>query len=507
MASSQTYAPREVKLKIWTNLYKPIDFSYNIVSGTAEIHKTVAEQSKPIMYGGGISTSFSCTIICDGSVDLYDKEIQVTVVEDNVESVLLYKMRVETFEQLDNGNYRLVSYDQLHFVENIDLSDWISGEMADLAKAGYIHFNQIMSLLCKFINVPFDWDHISPEDYGIHLKFTDWLAYDRGSSFTTAGPFIRKLAIMNASFAMIDCTTGKLVFPRIGAYTGTEKYQISKISNKKISGLYDGYVVTNVASTNSETAVNPFMFIAEDIEYGPVIAGFNDPTEIWDNQIEVMNAVTYTSCKAKLTVSALDLIKTSSFNFIKLENSQGEEFTILPCDMTVNGIGLTNHEISSYEQYKGAPSTAHRVETLSDTAQPATIYRNGLMIAQDKRNLDDLVSKVNNLAPVTSTITIPSSNANFSGGLYIATSGKVRTIYAELLTKKQITAAMNWLNVLKFAEKPIQTVESVFPVNSTASTVPTFLARAIPGGSLDIIARQNIASGASLRFTLTVILE
>lgn len=503
MASSQIYTPREVKLKIWTN-DTPRDFSYNIVSGTAEIHKTVAEQSKPIMYGGGISTSFSCTIICDGSVDLYDKEIQVTVVEDNVESVLLYKMRVETFEQLDNGNYRLVSYDQLHFVENIDLSDWVSGIMSDLAKVGSVYFNQIVSLLCEFINIPFDW--IDVHDKGIHLKFTDWLAYDKDSSFTTAGPFIRKLAIMNVSFAMIDCTTGKLVFPRIGAYTGTEKYQISKISNKKISGLYDGYVVTNIASTNSETAVNPFMFIAEDIEYGPVVAGLNDPTEIWDNQIEVMNAVTYTSCKAKLTVSALDLIKTSAFDFIKLENLQGEEFTILPCDMTVNGIGLVNHEISSYEQYKGAPSTAHRVETLSDTAQPATIYRNGLMTAQDKRNLDDLVSTVNNLTPVTSTITIPSSNANFSGILYVATSGKVRTIYAELATKKQITASMGWLNVLTLAEKPIQTVESTFPVNSTASPVPVFLVRAIPGGSLDIIARQSIASGSILRFALTVIL-
>ena len=504
MASSQIYTPREVKLKIWTNLYKPIDFSYNIVSGTAEIHKTVAEQSKPIMYGGGISTSFSCTIICDGSVDLYDKEIQVTVVEDNVESVLLYKMRVETFEQLDNGNYRLVSYDQLHFVENIDLRDWISGEMSDLGKVGYIYFNQIMFLLCKFINVPFDW--IDVHDNGISLKFTDWLAYDRDSSFTTAGPFIRKLALMNASFAMIDCTTGKLVFPRIGAYTGTEKYQISKISNKKISALYDGYVVTNIASTNSDTAVNPFMFIAEDIEYDASYLNEPTATAIWDNQIEVMNAVTYTSCKAKLTVSALDLIKTSAFNFIKLENSQGEEFTILPCDMTVNGIGLTNHEISSYEQYKGAPSTAHRVETLSDTAQPATIYRNGLMTAQDKINLDNLVSTVNNLTPVTSTITIPASNANFSGTLYVATSGNVRTIYAELTTKKQITASMGWLNVLTFRGKPIQPVGSTFPVNSTASPVPVFLARALTSGSFDIIARHNIASGSSLRFTLTVIL-
>ena len=114
--------------------------------------------------------------------------------------------------------------------------------------------------------------------------------------------------------------------------------------------------------------------------------------------------------------------------------------------------------------------------------------------------------RLDNLIPTAQTITIPSNNANFSGGLYIATSGKVRTIYAELVTKKQITAAMNWLNVLKFAEKPIQTVESTFSVNSTASPVPVFLARAIPGGSLDIIARQNIASGSSLRFTLTVIL-
>ena len=113
---------------------------------------------------------------------------------------------------------------------------------------------------------------------------------------------------------------------------------------------------------------------------------------------------------------------------------------------------------------------------------------------------------ISSLVPTAQTITIPSSNANFSGSLYVATSGKVRTIYAELATKKQITASMGWLNVLTFQEKPIQTVESTFPVNSTASPVPVFLARAIPGGSLDIIARQNIASGSSLRFTLTVIL-
>ena len=110
------------------------------------------------------------------------------------------------------------------------------------------------------------------------------------------------------------------------------------------------------------------------------------------------------------------------------------------------------------------------------------------------------------LAPVTSTITIPSSNANFSGKLYVATSGKVRTIYAELLTEKQITASMNWLNVLTFQGKPIQPVGSTFSVNSTASPTPTFLARLLTNGSFDIIARQTIASGASLRFTLTVIL-
>lgn len=113
---------------------------------------------------------------------------------------------------------------------------------------------------------------------------------------------------------------------------------------------------------------------------------------------------------------------------------------------------------------------------------------------------------LSSLAPVTQTITIPSSNANFSGTLYVATSGKVRTIYAELATKKQITSAMGWLNVHKFAEKPIQTVESTFPINGGATPVPVFLARALTSGSLDIIARQNIASGASLRFTFTVIL-
>ena len=131
------------------------------------------------------------------------------------------------------------------------------------------------------------------------------------------------------------------------------------------------------------------------------------------------------------------------------------------------------------------------------------LYINNMEINISKG--DNSIS-LDDLFPVAQTITIPSSNANFSGGLYIATSGKVRTIYAELATKKQITASMSWLNVLKLAEKPIQTVESTFPVNSTASPVPVFLARLLTNGSFDIIARQNIASGSILRFTLTVIL-
>ena len=114
--------------------------------------------------------------------------------------------------------------------------------------------------------------------------------------------------------------------------------------------------------------------------------------------------------------------------------------------------------------------------------------------------------RLDNLIPTAQTITIPSSNANFSGTLYIAETGKVRTIYAELTTKKQITASMNWLNVLTFQGKPIQPVQSTFPVNSTKSPVPVFLARVLTSGSLDIVARQTIASGVSLRFTLTVIL-
>ena len=203
----------------------------------------------------------------------------------------------------------------------------------------------------------------------------------------------------------------------------------------------------------------------------------------------------------------MDLIKTSDFQFIRIKNSKGDIYNILPCDVITKGIGLIEQEITSYSFVNGVATTSEEVQSVYDNlSRLATPDRDGLMTAQDKRNLDDLVSTVNNLAPITSTITIPSNNANFSGGLYIATSGKVRTIYAELSTKKQITAAMGWLNVLTFQEKPIQTVESVFPVNSTASTVSTFLARAIPGGSLDIIARQTIASGSSLRFTFTVIL-
>lgn len=208
-----------------------------------------------------------------------------------------------------------------------------------------------------------------------------------------------------------------------------------------------------------------------------------------------------------MTVSSMDLIKTSDFQFIRIKNSKGDIYNILPCDVITKGIGLIEQEITSYSFVNGVATTAEEVQSVYDNlSRIATPDRDGLMTAQDKRNLDDLVSKVDNLTPVAQTIAIPSSNANFSGTLYVATSGNVRTIYAELLTKKQITASMSWLNVLTFQGKPIQPVQSAFPINSTASSIATFLARLLKDGSFDIIARQNIASGSSLRFTLTVIL-
>ena len=131
------------------------------------------------------------------------------------------------------------------------------------------------------------------------------------------------------------------------------------------------------------------------------------------------------------------------------------------------------------------------------------VYAQGDVIANlGKTNQVSLAS----LAPVAQTITIPSSNANFSGNLHIATSGNVRTIFAALATKKQITLSMSWLDIYTFSHKPIQAVQCVFPVNNAASPTPTFMTRIDTNGLLNILAQQNIASDSSLRFTLTVIL-
>ena len=127
MADSQVLIPRQIKIKVWNDANLD-DLNYNIASGTAVIHKTVCEQGKPFLFGGVICTSFSCTIICNenDNVDLDGKHLQITAIENGVESVLLYDMQVETFEQLNNGNYKLVSYDALHFIQNTGLSFWLS---------------------------------------------------------------------------------------------------------------------------------------------------------------------------------------------------------------------------------------------------------------------------------------------------------------------------------------------------------------------------------------------
>ena len=505
MADSQVLIPRQIKIKVWNDANLD-DFNYNIASGTAVIHKTVCEQGKPFLFGGVICTSFSCTIICNenDNVDLDGKHLQITAIENGVESVLLYDMQVETFEQLNNGNYKLVSYDALHFIQNTNLTRWLK----DMFLPQYVNvpLEDMLYLICEKLGLKYD-SVPTPEKKGIGFNPNFYNLSE--NSIVTGTLILRHLAIMNASFALIDCTTGYLVLSKI-MLPGDVVYDVANVTDKKITPLYDGYSIANIESQNISDANNPYIYNDDSIrlvECTPFHPYKSIAKNMWNEQISMMQSIQYTSCRAKMTVSSMDLIKTSDFQFIRIKNSKGDIYNILPCDVITKGIGLIEQEITSYSFVNGVATTAEEVQSVYDNlSRIATPDRDGLMTAQDKRNLDDLVSKVDNLTPVTSTITIPSSNANFSGTLYVATSGKVRTIYAELATKKQITAAMNWLNVLTFQGKPIQPVQSTFPVNSTASPVPVFLARALTSGSFDIIARQNIASGASLRFTLTVIL-
>lgn len=508
MADSQVLIPRQIKIKVWNDANLD-DLNYNIASGTAVIHKTVCEQGKPFLFGGVICTSFSCTIICNenDNVDLDGKHLQITAIENGVESVLLYDMQVETFEQLNNGNYKLVSYDALHFIQNTDLSFWLR----ETFNPRYVNvpLEEMLRLICEKLGLKYKYVYV-PNQMKKRIGF-DPDFYKLGNSIVTGIMILRHLAIMSASFALIDCTTGYLVLSKI-KLPGDDVYDVANVTDKKITPLYDGYSIANIESQNISDANNPYIYNDDSIrlvECTPFNLDntFSAAKDTWDEQISMMQSIQYTSCRAKMTVSSMDLIKTSDFQFIRIKNSKGDIYNILPCDVITKGIGLIEQEITSYSFVNGVPTTAEEVQSVYDNlSRIATPDRDGLMTAQDKRNLDDLVSIVDNLTPVTSTITIPSSNANFRGNLYVATSGKVRTIYAELLTKKQITAAMNWLNVLTFQEKPIQTVESTFSVNSTSSPTPTFLARVLTSGSFDIIARQSIASGASLRFTLTVIL-
>lgn len=507
MADSQVLILRQIKIKVWNDANLD-DFNYNIASGTAVIHKTVCEQGKPFLFGGVICTSFSCTIICNenDNVDLDGKHLQITAIENGVESVLLYDMQVETFEQLNNGNYKLVSYDALHFIQNTDLTFWLQETFSP--NYVYVPLESMLLLICEKLGLKYDYVY-TPGNKVIEFD-TNFYNLSK-NSIVTGTLILRHLAIMSASFALIDCTTGYLVLSKI-KLPGDDVYDVANVTDKKITPLYDGYSIANIESQNISDANNPYIYNDDSIrlvECTPFSPGESLLTvkNMWDEQISMMQSIQYTSCRAKMTVSSMDLIKTSDFQFIRIKNSKGDIYNILPCDVITKGIGLIEQEITSYSFVDGVATTAEEVQSVYDNlSRIATPDRDGLMTAQDKRNLDDLVSTVNSLAPVTSTITIPSSNANFSGTLYVATSGKVRTIYAELLTKKQITSAMSWLNVLTFQGKPIQPVASTFSVNSTASPVPLFLARALTSGSLDIIARQNIASGASLRFTLTVIL-
>lgn len=505
MADSQVLIPRQIKIKVWNDANLD-DLNYNIASGTAVIHKTVCDQGKPFLFGGVICTSFSCTLICNenDNVDLDGKHLQITAIENGVESVLLYDMQVETFEQLNNGNYKLVSYDALHFIQNTNLTDWLIYTF--LPQYVDVPLESMLKLICEKLGLKYDYVYTPGKE---HIGFEPDFFKLSENSIVTGTLILRHLAIMSASFALIDCTTGYLVLSKI-KLPGDVVYDVANVTDKKITPLYDGYSIANIESQNISDANNPYIYNDDSdrlVECTPFYPYNSVAKNMWDEQISMMQSIQYTSCRAKMTVSSMDLIKTSDFQFIRIKNSKGDIYNILPCDVITKGIGLIEQEITSYSFVNGVATTAGEVQSVYDNlSRIATPNRDGLMTAQDKKNLDDLVSTVDNLTPVTSTIAIPSSNANFSGTLYVATSGNVRTIYAELLTKKQITSAMGWLNVLTFQGKPIQPVESTFPVNSTASPVPTFLTRALTSGSLDIIVRQNIASGASLRFTLTVIL-
>lgn len=509
MADSQVLIPRQIKIKVWNDANLD-DLNYNIASGTAEIHKTVCNQGKPFLYGGVICTSFSCTLICNenDNVDLDGKHLQITAIENGVESVLLYDMQVETFEQLNNGNYKLVSYDALHFIQNTNLTRWLQYTF-EARPLPVVSVENMLYLICQKLGLKYNYIYDTEIDDKI-IKLGGLNFYKLSENSIVTGTLIlRHLAIMSASFALIDCTTGYLVLSKI-KLPGDDVYDVSNVTDKKITPLYDGYSIANIESQNISDANNPYIYNDDSdrlVECTPFNPDNSVAKNMWDEQISMMQSIQYTSCRAKMTVSSMDLIKTSDLQFIRIKNSKGDIYNILPCDVITKGIGLIEQEITSYSFVNGVATTAGEVQSVYDNlSRIATPDRDGLMTAQDKRTLEDLVSTVENLTPVAQTIAIPSSNANFTGTLYVATSGKVRTIYAELLTKKQITASMSWLDIYTFSYKPIQPVESTFPVNSTASPVPVFLARLLTSGSFDIIARQNIASGASLRFTLTVIL-
>ena len=241
------------------------------------------------------------------------------------------------------------------------------------------------------------------------------------------------------------------------------------------------------------------------------IAGFTLSNEAYEEYPDVtVNTMSWGYSNPNLGENTVVKIygKNKFGDFIELKQTETDSDDI-------NKFSITNYGAINWEKHMGE-------DTYFANIYPSGMsfdYNNGGSFSLDVRtkylninNMEINISKGNNsirldnLIPTAQTITIPSANANFSGTLYVATSGKVRTIYAELLTKKQITAAMGWLNVLKLTEKPIYPVGSTFPVNSTASPTPTFMARALTNGSFDIVARQSIASGSSLRFTLTVIL-
>ena len=481
---------------------KWVKIPYSILSNSVELVMHY-QHTNPFRYGGYVAKKLQFTLI--NGVDYSGKKIRITA-----KDLAQLELYVEKCDLLDNGNVRCYAYDYLHNKLNRDVtSAYLSAFTSDSIEA-----DELLTTILGTIGMHWGNDLAYPILNRIKFKKNINIKnLTLEQLLSEYGELLRAgFSINNECDVQFD---GVYNDTSIICETSLECLKINDVKSEQTFG-WDNYVINTangkqvflgdeIVNNGVNYVINPAV-----VMYGYDLNDDIDYKEFFNTEWEKEKRYKYTPCEAELTVSVNMYVLGRMIIYplcpVKIRNSQGNEYLIYMHNVRLYGPQLINQTIicDSKDNYI---ESERSIRDLRNSTNGATHYSDGLMCADDKIKLDDLVSKVNNLTPVAQTITIPSSNANFSGTLYVATSGNVRTIYAELLTKKQITASMNWLNVLKFAEKPIQTVESVFPVNSTASPTPTFLARAIPGGSLDIIARQSIASGASLRFTLTVILE